>query len=236
MERCIRGEWLDELPADDPRALGSRRDLRRLNAWMGNTRLMAQALHAAFPKRPALLTLELGAGDGAFFLRVARRLGAGWRGAGALLLDRTRSIEPATLEAFARLGWRAAPAQADVFDWFRRPDNVPCEAVIANLFLHHFSEAQLTELLLEAARHAQAFIAIEPRRSAQALFFSRCVGLIGCNEVTRHDAPASVQAGFSGNELSRLWPVRENWILHEQRAGWFSHLFVARQGAAQREA
>ena len=49
MERSLQAELLDELPADDPRAVGSRRDLRRINALMGNARLMARAVRGAAP-------------------------------------------------------------------------------------------------------------------------------------------------------------------------------------------
>jgi hypothetical protein len=73
------------------------------------------------------------------------------------------------------------------------------------------------------------FIACEPRRSAPALAASRLVGLIGCNGVTRHDAVASVRAGFTGSELSALWPAGPGWKLHEGAAGLFSHRFMARR-------
>jgi hypothetical protein len=53
--------------------------------------------------------------------------------------------------------------------------------------------------------------------------------MIGCNSVTQHDAPISVRAGFSGDELSALWPDKQNWWLTEQRVGAFSHLFIARR-------
>jgi hypothetical protein len=52
---------------------------------------------------------------------------------------------------------------------------------------------------------------------------------IGCNSVTRHDALVSVRAGFSGDELSALWPDKKNWQLTERRAGPFSHLFIAQR-------
>jgi len=61
------------------------------------------------------------------------------------------------------------------------------------------------------------------------LFCSRLLWAIGCNDVTRHDAVASVCAGFSGRELSALWPDKQNWRLTEQRTGAFSHLFIARE-------
>ena len=47
--RRLEREWLDELPADDPRARRSRADLRRINAIMGNARIVASALKSLFP-------------------------------------------------------------------------------------------------------------------------------------------------------------------------------------------
>jgi hypothetical protein len=47
--------------------------------------------------------------------------------------------------------------------------------------------------------------------------------------VTRHDAEASVRAGFCGRELSELWPKSDAWVLTERAAWPFSHLFVARR-------
>jgi hypothetical protein len=38
----------------------------------------------------------------------------------------------------------------------------------------------------------------------------------------------SVRAGFSGRELSALWP-KGDWLLEERHAGLFSHLFTARR-------
>ena len=54
---------------------------------------------------------------------------------------------------------------------------------------------------------AKAFVACEPRRSAFALLGARMVFALGANDVTRHDAVASVRAGFRGRELSGLWPT-----------------------------
>jgi hypothetical protein len=57
------------------------------------------------------------------------------------------------------------------------------------------------------------------------------MGLIGCNDVTRHDAAISVRAGFRDGELSACWPIAAGWTLTEKRAPPFSHLFVARRDA-----
>ena len=91
---------------------------------------------------------------------------------------------------------------------------------------------QLTRLLAHVARTAPLFVACEPRRAPLALAGSRMLWAIGCNDVSRHDAVVSVHAGFTGTELSALWPERAGWRLHEQAAGLFSHCFVARREGA----
>ncbi len=230
MNRCVEPEWLDELPPGDARAMGSRRDLRRLNKWMGNARIMSQALRL-FPSaaRP-LRIVELGAGDGDFCCRVVRHLGPSWQGAQATLIDRQNLMTEGASQGFRKLGWEVEITTADVFDWCLATPAEPCEVILANLFLHHFGSDKLAELLGGIAQRTRFFVAVEPRRSRFALVSSLLVMLIGCNAVTRHDAPVSVRAGFAGQELSRLWPGHGEWTIREQPAGPFSHLFVAQKG------
>jgi len=230
MQRLVKPELLDDLPPDDRLAVGSRKDLRRLNAWMGNARAMARVVSSVPREQPRLL-VELGAGDGNFLYGVARRLRGRWPGTRAVLVDRLPAVPWETRRKFAGLGWPVETVTSDVFDWLKRPRATDGELLVANLFLHHFSGAQLAELFGHAARGAHGLVAIEPRRSAWALAFSRLVGLLGCNRVTRHDAPVSVRAGFTGSELSQLWPGNGSWSLEERPIGLFSHLFVARRVA-----
>jgi hypothetical protein len=152
-----------------------------------------------------------------------------WNGTTAVLVDRHSVVSAETQQDFGAQGWRLEVIEADVFDWLSRPTVGFCDAVVANLFLHHFSGAQLTRLLAEAARLANAFVAIEPRRAVWPLTCSHMVWMIGCNRVTQNDAPTSVRAGFAGRELSRLWPADGRWSLEERRAGWCSHVFIARR-------
>ena len=229
MERLVKPELLDELPPADPRAVRSREDLLRVNAWMGNCGIMVQALRSTCRGPVAQPIIELGAGDGRFLLRVARRLIPGWQGTSAVLLDRLKLISQETRQGFESLGWHMEFLEADALHWLEQPAAPACDAMVANLFLHHFTEAQLAMLLRAAARSARVFIALEPRRSARSLFFSRLFWVIGCNQVTRHDGPVSVRAGFAGRELSRLWPASPGWRVQERAAGCFSHLFIAQR-------
>jgi Methyltransferase domain len=229
MERCVKPELLDELPPDDPRAVRSRKDLVRVNAWMGNCGIMARELRSTCNGRATRRMVDVGAGDGRFLLRVARRLRADWRGTHAVLLDAQNAVSPDTHTAFQTLGWRTETREADALDWLRQPATPACDVLIANLFLHHFREAQLAGLLRAAVRSTRVFIAIEPRRAARSLLFSHLLWIIGCNQVTRHDAVVSIRAGFTGRELSQVWPADQGWALQERPVGWFSHLFIAQR-------
>jgi len=226
MKRQIEAEWLDTLPAQDPGAVGSRRDLQRLNAWMGSPRRLAGLLRSRLEPTAPCHIADLGGGDGRFFLRVARLLPLS--ASQVTIVDRLNIVSRQTKDGLARLGWKSRAVQTDVFTWVHQQNGRVWDVMAANLFLHHFTEAQLSKLFADASKLSRMFVALEPRRSVLALVFGRCVRLIGCNHVTRHDAPASVRAGFSGNELTRLWPSDRNWALEEHQAGWFGHMFVAR--------
>jgi Methyltransferase domain len=227
VKRIVQSEILDTLPPLDPRAVGSRNDLQRINRLMQNHRLMARALekcvHDFTPKR----IVEIGAGDGNFLLSVAQNLSPRWPNVTATLLDLQKNVTPQMLVDFATLGWRTEIIVADVFDWLKTSD--ASEVIIANLFLHHFEDARLAEMLRLISQHAKVFVAIEPHRAPWPLVCSRLLWAIGCNDVTRHDAVVSVRAGFCGSELSALWPDKKKWQLTERRAGIFSHIFSARK-------
>ncbi len=224
-------ELLDSLAFDDPLAIGSRADLRRINRIMGAASLLARALDPLMRDSGPVRLVELGAGDGELMLRVATRRAKDWPQVSLQLLDLQPVVTEATLQRYRDLGWRVEVARADVFDWLAQ-DAGRCHVesrpiVIANLFLHHFEGERLTELLHGLASRARAVVCIEPRRSRGALCGSQLLGVIGCNQVTRHDAVVSVRAGFRGHELTTCWPQNMPWRIDEGDAGMFSHRFVA---------
>jgi 23S rRNA U2552 (ribose-2'-O)-methylase RlmE/FtsJ len=197
--RSLEPEWLDELPPEDPRAVRSRADLRRVNAIMGNARIIARHLGQA--QRVA----DLGGGDGSLMQAVERRL--------------KRSLEVTIVDRIAGL---------EVFDFLAAPGK-PLDAIVANLFLHHLTDHDLRRLFTLAAQRAPLLVACEPRRSRFALAGAHLMWFIGANDVTRHDAVLSVRAGFTGRELTDAWPIADGWTLTERVAPPFSHLFVARR-------
>lgn len=246
LPRVLEPETLDHLPPDAPAAQRARRDLRRVNAFMGARGILRRALERALATsdetvggagRP-LRILEIGCGDGRLMLELARRRGARWPEVELELLDRQPIVEPATIAAYADAGWQARPRVAEVLEWAAdRDSNEHWDVVVANLFLHHFDGDGLRRLLAGCARRADALAACEPRRSRFALGASHLIFFLGANAVTRRDGVLSVRAGFVGHELSDAWqagpppgdPVEppSAWQLDEYDDGLFTHCFCA---------
>jgi hypothetical protein len=229
MERIVLPELLDVLPPEDQSALRSRRDLRRLNAWMNHPRILARALQANLLHQDDRQIVELGAGDGHFLLSVAGRLHGQWPGARATLVDQLNALDPETHEQFKNLGWNVRTEISEASAWLRKQTPNATGAVIGNLFFHQLQTQPLAELLRLAAQWSRVVIALEPRRAWLPRLAGRLLWAVGCGPVTRHDAAISIRAGFSDGELSALWPDKKNWELIERPVGLFSHLFIARR-------
>ena len=222
----MQPELLDDLPTDDPRAVRARRDLQTINAIMGHSRIVLQSMKRlrSAPRR----VIELGGGDGTLLLRIARGFGPVREPVHAILVDRHPAVTPATQTSLFDLGWQLDVAQAGVFDWLERPEVALADVTLANLFLHHFDDVQLSRLLRATARQTRCFIACEPRRSRAALAGVSLMPLIRFSQVTRHDGRISVLAGFRNGEISALWPRDGPWTITERPVAPFTHLFIAR--------
>jgi hypothetical protein len=157
--------------------------------------------------------IDLGSGDGQFALSVVRGLG---RRVNLMLVDQQR-VPGAPDDVII----------SDVMTFLRAFQRRPKTAIMANLFLHHFTDELLRDLFYEVSQKADYLFACEPRRSRLSLAALRLLPLIGCNAVSRHDAAASVRAGFLGQELTASWPRNANWKLVERESSRGSHCFMA---------
>ena len=254
LPRVVAPETLDQMEPTDPAARRSRRDLARIHHVMATRRVVArgwQGLVSAQRAAAPLTVLEIGAGDGTLLLGVARRLAPAWPRVQLTLLDRQPVVSPATLAAYAGLGWCATVQIVDVLEWAApvaglaptQPDP-PWDLITTSLFLHHFEGAQLDAVLAAVATRALRFFACEPRRAWLALAGSHLVGALGANAVTRADAVLSVHAGFRAQDISARWPGARwpgtalpgdglpgagTWQCQEYSAGLFSHCFSAQR-------
>jgi hypothetical protein len=232
--RIVASERLDNLASDDPLAIRSRRDLRRVHRAMRSLAILKGAISrlnaATAPRR----ILELGAGDGSLLLRLARTMRPQWGDLELTLLDRQNLLSVSAQQIFVELNWHVTVMCMDALEWAKSPPTQHYDLCITTLFLHHFDCAELRRLLAGVATRADAFIACEPRRSLIARLGSRLIGLLGANEVTREDSIKSVAAGFNDQELTGLWSkVPGDWRTGEYGAWPFTHCFWAARTMVQ---
>jgi len=208
----IQPELLDTLSPEGADARRSRRDLRMINWLMGNHRWIIRSVPPQMRHQERLV--EIGAGGGELCRKLA---GCGIAAAG---LDRWPG--PAVPSS---LVWH----QADLRTFTGYADY---QAVVANLVLHHLSDAELCQLGEKLNRGPRIICACEPaRRRLSKRVFSVLGPLLGANAVTQHDALASIAAGFLGHELPKILGLNDaTWSIHctETLFGGYRMLAVKR--------
>ena len=198
LNRVIIPEILDSLNPADPRAIRSRRDLRWIDLYLGNSRWIVRQLKKQTP-RPARI-IEIGAGEG----DLCRKIQTALPSSTVTGLDLIQRPENLPLD----IKWRSG-------DFFQTLPNINADACLGSLILHHFSDEALRNL----GARLQSFRSLtfcEPLRARLPLFLSK----LSCpflSEVTRHDMPASIRAGFRPGQLAALlsldskkWHIRES--------------------------
>jgi len=196
MDRVVIPELLDSLPADDPSAVRSRRDLSRINAMMGNLRWLRRSIATA-GLGPDAHVVEVGAGDGALANALA--------GDGFKVTAIDLSPPPADLQK--DVTW----IRGDLFEELPRLSG---DVLVGNLFWHHFGDELLADLGAEVGKF-RVVLAAEPMRAR----FPQVLGVLlvpFINKVTRHDMFVSIRAGFKPGELPALWQLNSGqWQLEE---------------------
>ena len=197
LDRVIIPEILDSLNPADPRAIRSRRDLRLIDHYLGNSRWIVRQLQKQMP-RPARI-IEIGAGEGGLCCIIHKAI---------------PSSDITGLDLIPRPANFPRGIQWLSGDFFQTLTNIEADTCIGSLILHHFSEQALRDL----GARLQSFRTLafcEPLRCRVPLFLSK----LSCpfmSEVTRHDMPASIRAGFRPGELPALLGLNsKKWSLSE---------------------
>lgn len=212
IERKLTPELLDELPPDDPAAMRSRKDLAFINGVMGNYRWIASRMD-----RPGTW-LEIGAGTGSLARHFSRRESV-----------RVKGVDLAPRPGIWPNAWEWH--QGDLFEFF---DNEvgEVEGVVANLFLHHFTDEQLRRLGSLISSSAGRLLFSEPARYE----LHRAQGRMGFpffNPVTRHDMMVSIEAGFREDELASILGLdSDEWSWKVTRTFWGAYRLEANRNIA----
>jgi 2-polyprenyl-3-methyl-5-hydroxy-6-metoxy-1,4-benzoquinol methylase len=187
--RVIKPELLDH--ADPAEARDNLADLVRINTTFGGHSTIRKLVRAVAKPSEVFTLLDVGAASG----------------------DSARVILRAFPNAFVTcadynaVNLSAAPSPKLLADAFRLPfPEESFDFVLSSLFLHHFNDSEVVELLrgmYNIARRAILICDLE-RHILPYLFLPATRPLFRWQRITLHDGPISVRAAFRKPELAEL--------------------------------
>ena len=188
-QRVIVPELLDDAGPDEARA--NLRDLVRINRYFGGYRILRGIMSEFVRPADSFSFLDVGAASG----DMGAHLRSIYPHATILSLDRrAQHLEHAAHPKLVADAFRFPFADASV------------DFVFCSLFLHHFPNDEVVQLLENFHRIARrAVIAIDLDRGPLAhRFLPATQWLFRWTAITVHDGPVSVQAAFKEAELRSL--------------------------------
>jgi ubiquinone/menaquinone biosynthesis C-methylase UbiE len=204
-KRIFVEEMLDAGVGTDEDVAQSLDDLRRINRFLGGTRVVLDALSSSLPNgsQDGLSLLDVGTGSADIPGAVA-----------AWCADRGLRPMIVGLDLSER-NIRVSRSHLGISDQVHliQADSLKLpfidrsfQFVTASLFLHHFEDANVVRLLADFSRVAQrAVIVNDLLRDFVPYYFSRVTGpILARSFLTRNDGPISVLRGFTADELKHL--------------------------------
>lgn len=198
-----REEFLDLHQGSLKQVRQSLHDIRRINTYLGGTRVITQAVWQLIGERRAATIVDIGTGSGDIPLQLqkqARQRGVELK---IVALDlNTRHLQIAQEELRGEPA--IFPLQSDAF---RLPlGDQSVDIVIASLFLHHFRGPQITQLFAEWERVSRLGWAANDlvRDWVPLLFFRLGSPIFARSYLTRHDGAASVFRAYIQAEMQQI--------------------------------
>ncbi len=187
--RQIKPELLDHAPVAEARA--NLAQIVRLNQHFGGHAVVRKALAQAVNGQPAFTLLDIGAASG----DTARLV---------------KQIYPAATVTSLDLkltNLADAPQPKLLADAFELPfKQGSFDYVFCSLFLHHFKDGQVSDLMAGFYRVARRALVVSDleRHILPYLFFPLTKPFFGWTPITMHDGKCSIRAAFRECELTQL--------------------------------
>jgi len=196
MQRRVTPELLDQDLGAPQEIAASINDLRHINDWFGGTRTSIALLRKVARQigRNRLSLLDIGSGGGDVTFTAKEHLARSGINLDVLLLDRRHAHLPSNGRAAVAADALEIPFGDCSFD-----------IVGSTLLAHHFNPLSLQRLCGESLRVARHVVVINDLIRSPIHLALVYLGLpLFRSSITWHDAPASVRAAYTVDEMKSL--------------------------------
>ena len=223
-----REELLDQNCGSLAEVRQSLQDIRRINAWLGGTRLTCRAVFELLEKRgvQSARILDVGTGSADIPQTLVERGNRRGYDLKVIALD----LSERHLQVAREYVGGMKEIELMQGDAFRLPlENQSVDIVVSSLFLHHFRAPQVVQILHEWERVARwGWIANDLVRHPLALAFFRATGPVFARSyLTRHDGAASIRRAYTTREMRSI--VQGEFPLAQVRGQFPYRLCIIRE-------
>jgi hypothetical protein len=224
--RSREAEILDRPGNSEADLSGALGDFRWINRWLGGNSSVLRGVEGLLgdrlPRDLSVLDAGTGGGD------VPRALIAWGLRRGVRVRAIGLDLEPVICRIARRLCADERRVQVVRGDARRLPlADGGVDIVVATLFTHHFSEAEVVALLAEFSRTARVGVVVSDLERARvwAWSFAALARLVRAHPMVRNDGPLSVRRGFTRRELADL--ARRAGLVGGVHRTWAGRLVIA---------
>ena len=226
--RSTEEEIMDDLSMKGEMLRQTLDKLAQINQRLGGNQATINGLHTllkAEPNNAVINIVDLGCGSGDMLRAVAdfgRKNNFIFKLTGIDANDYTVNYARKLSVNYPEISYIKMDILSDEFS------DITFDVVIATLFLHHFTNQQIEELLTPVVNKARIGVVINDlHRSSTAYYLFRGISLFIKNPMVKKDGAISVLRGFKKNELISIskkikdsvstihwkWAFRYQWII-----------------------
>lgn len=215
-QRSYEAEIMDDLSLPLEHIAENYRELESINRWLGGHRFIGAKIKAlrkmgVLPSHWRLADFGSGGGDLYRYLYRHFPQSHAWRYYGY-----DASAAAIGIAQAQKTGDKARFVQMDLLqDWPEEHFHLSC----FNLFLHHFTEEEIVNMLRKAGQRSEVILINDLQRNALAYrLFGSFSKLSGLSEISRHDGALSIKRSFT----------RLDWQAILKQLGWSDYYFEQR--------
>lgn len=210
--RTDEAEWLDDPSRQGEELEHNLAEIARINRWLGGEKALTSALNQmliGYRSTAPLHIADLGCGSGDLPRAMVR-----WcRSRNIPVTVTAVDINPAIIAYARRCSDGYPEIQYQVMDICSAEfAAMQFDMVCCSLFLHHFSDAMIGDILQQSLRQSRIGVLVNDlERSALAHFLFKILTFtLPVTAVTRHDGAVSIRRGFRRSDLQRYLP-QQGW-------------------------